>query len=154
MQYLIIVLIVLVAAALVIVPLVRAPRGAAVGDLDEPAPPRERPEEADMPDTTPERTAPPSSAPQPPGETGAEELPQSAPPPSAPARPLGATAGAGRAVADPATEEQILRYREALRARTICGYCSTANPPGSKYCKECGEQLGPDEAESGRGVRA
>ncbi len=186
MQYAIIALIVLVAAALVIVPLVRSPRGAGAGDLDEPAPPHGGAEEEGMapvehagggdrggdigpsepetagyppervvspppavPRTTPERTVPPSSAPQPPGESGAEELPQSAPPPAGPGRPLGARKTG--AVGDAATEEEILRYREALRARTICEYCSTANPPGSKYCKECGELL--EKEEGGRGRR-
>jgi len=188
MQYLIVVLIVLAAAALVIVPLVRAPRGAGAGDLDAPeegnvtgpeteggAPRAGRraddvgpaqPETAGFPPTrrtapppptpvtSPEPSVPPPSAPQPPGEAGAEELPQSAPPPAAPARPLGAPVG-GRPRADAATEDEILRYRDALKARTVCAYCSTANPPGSKYCRECGEQFadaGPGEA-AGRGAR-
>ncbi len=174
MQYAIIALVVLVAAAVVIVPLVRAPRGTAAGDMDElPADekdmsgtpwPGEGPRTGDIgpsdpetagyppdrvaappppePRTTPEPTVPRPSAPQPPGESGAEELPQAAPPPAGPTRPLGGKTGG--AVADAATEEEILRYREALRARTICGYCSTANPPGSKYCKECGELLATD----------
>ncbi len=104
---------------------------------------------APAPVPTPEPTVPRPSAPQPPGESGAEELPQAAPPPAGPARPLGARKPGG-AVGDSATEEEILRYREALRARTICGYCSTANPPGSKYCKECGERLKAEDARQGR----
>ena len=95
----------------------------------------------------------PGSAPAPapvPGETGSEELPQAAPPPAEPPRPLGARgaapAGSPRTAGPAGTptspiEAEILDYREALRAHTVCRFCSTASPPGSKYCKECGEKL-------------
>ena len=137
MQYIIVAILVLAAVALVIVPLVRTPRDAGAGDIDAPEPQRRREDVAEPPvaPAPPEPRHTPEPALQPPGEAGAEELPQAAPPPAAPARPLGA------ASSDPGTEEEILRYREALRARTICPACSTANPPGSKFCKECGEAL-------------
>jgi len=134
MQYIIVAILVVAAVALVILPLVRTPRDAGAGDIDAPEPQRRREEVAPRQPPAPGPALPPSAAPQPPGESGAEELPTEAPPPAAPARPLGAAA-------DPATEQEILRYREALRARTICPACSSANAPGSKFCRECGEGL-------------
>jgi hypothetical protein len=38
-------------------------------------------------------------------------------------------------------EREVLRYREALRAGTLCGRCGAANPPGSAYCADCGKRL-------------
>jgi uncharacterized OB-fold protein len=35
----------------------------------------------------------------------------------------------------------VLRYREALRAGTLCVRCGQANPPGSAYCADCGKRL-------------
>lgn len=135
MQYVIVAILVLAALALVILPLVRAPHGVGAGDIDIPdaQPALEEPAPREQPSPRPAMA--PVSAPLPLGEGGTEELPQAAPPPAAPARPLGA------ASADAATEQEILRFREALRARTICPACSTANPPGSKFCRECGEAL-------------
>jgi len=119
MQYVIVVLIAALAVALVMLPLLRRQRGAAAGDMDAtPLPP------------------PVARAPQPvvagaPGETDAEEMPivASPLPPRRPGTELSAT------------EEDVLRYREALRAHTICQFCSAASPPGSKYCKECGKKI-------------
>ena len=174
MQYLIVALLVVVALAAVIVPLLRGPRGAAVGDLDplprasgvegeqpgagtppgEPQPtefPPDRPlQTPPEPRSTPERTVPPPK-PEPPGEADVEELPISAPPPPGPSRPLGGAAAGGtttlrspglHARAPSPEEESVLRYRESLRAGTVCRVCSAANPPGSKFCMECGEKLG------------
>jgi len=38
-------------------------------------------------------------------------------------------------------EREVLRFREALRAGTVCARCSQANPPGSRYCGDCGRPL-------------
>ncbi|MGH7575123.1 MAG: zinc-ribbon domain-containing protein [Longimicrobiales bacterium] len=38
-------------------------------------------------------------------------------------------------------EEEIARYRTALRARTLCRRCGRANPEGSVFCAECGRRL-------------
>lgn len=48
---------------------------------------------------------------------------------------------AGRGPDDAVLDAHIARYREALRAGTVCENCSVANPPGSRYCSECGRQL-------------
>lgn len=39
-------------------------------------------------------------------------------------------------------EKEIRRYREALRANTVCRRCGAANPAGSRFCAECGRRLG------------
>jgi len=39
-------------------------------------------------------------------------------------------------------ESEILRYRQALRAGTVCVRCGRANPGESRYCAECGRSLG------------
>jgi hypothetical protein len=46
-------------------------------------------------------------------------------------------------------ERDVARYRQALRAGTLCGKCGEANPPGSRFCGDCGADLaGPgDEQE-------
>jgi hypothetical protein len=38
-------------------------------------------------------------------------------------------------------EAEVMRYREALRSGTICTRCSQANPPGSRFCGDCGRAL-------------
>jgi len=38
-------------------------------------------------------------------------------------------------------EADVLRYREALRAGTICTRCAQANPAGSHFCMDCGRKL-------------
>lgn len=141
MQYVIIVLIVAVAVAFVMVPLLRGNRGAAVGDMDTPARRAEDATPASNRAAVPAGEAensgfPPERAPaaQPPGEADAEELPVSAPAPTGAPR----TDAAG---ALSPTEREILRYREARRAGTICQYCNAASPPDSKYCMECGRAL-------------
>ena len=40
-----------------------------------------------------------------------------------------------------ALEDEITRYRAAVRANTLCARCGQANPPASKYCHECGRTL-------------
>ncbi|HEY8484100.1 MAG TPA: hypothetical protein VIL13_05765 [Longimicrobiales bacterium] len=44
---------------------------------------------------------------------------------------------------DAALEAEVARYREALRAGTICRRCRYANPGGSRFCADCGRRLNP-----------
>jgi hypothetical protein len=44
-------------------------------------------------------------------------------------------------------EAEVVRFRAALRAGTVCARCTTANPAGSRFCSECGEELVEDTAE-------
>lgn len=44
-------------------------------------------------------------------------------------------------------EQQIERYRTALRADTLCGKCGQANPAASRYCYDCGRPLAVADAE-------
>jgi hypothetical protein len=37
---------------------------------------------------------------------------------------------------------EVGRYREALRAGSVCRRCAQANPPGSRFCAGCGRPLG------------
>lgn len=50
-------------------------------------------------------------------------------------------ADAGVPVVSDAIEVEILRYRAAVRAGTVCRKCGQANPDGSVYCYECGGRL-------------
>jgi hypothetical protein len=38
-------------------------------------------------------------------------------------------------------EAEVLRYRAALRAGTLCRKCGQANPAASAFCFECGARL-------------
>jgi ribosomal protein L40E len=74
--------------------------------------------------------------------------PSSPPTPAAAERapvPVGAVseaaAQAGESGSDAALEAEIARYREAVRAGTVCRRCGEANPPDAKFCKECGKPL-------------
>ena len=37
--------------------------------------------------------------------------------------------------------QEVDRYRAAIKARTLCERCLTANPTKSSYCSECGSAL-------------
>jgi hypothetical protein len=50
-------------------------------------------------------------------------------------------AGRERYTDQAAFEADLRRYREALREGTLCEPCKTANPPGSRFCGECGRPL-------------
>lgn len=41
-----------------------------------------------------------------------------------------------------ALDADVERYRQALAGGTVCAGCRFANPPGSRYCAECGRPLG------------
>ena len=47
------------------------------------------------------------------------------------------------AVGSPEVEREVMRYREAVRAGTVCGRCRAANRAGSRFCSDCGQQLTP-----------
>ena len=45
------------------------------------------------------------------------------------------------AIGSPELERQILQYRDALRAGTVCPRCTAANPAGSRFCAQCGKPI-------------
>ena len=49
--------------------------------------------------------------------------------------------GRERFAEESALDEEVLRYREALDANTVCPSCRAANPPESAFCGECGREL-------------
>ena len=51
------------------------------------------------------------------------------------------------AMRDATVEEDIARYRAALRADTVCARCGQANPGDARYCYECGRTLPRMDAE-------
>lgn len=51
------------------------------------------------------------------------------------------TAGAPAEFDEAWLDGEVERYREAVRAGTVCGRCRFANPPGSRYCADCGTRL-------------
>jgi hypothetical protein len=57
------------------------------------------------------------------------------------ARAARATGDAAAVPDDELIEAEIARYREALRAGTVCEHCTFANPPGSRFCADCGRRL-------------
>jgi hypothetical protein len=50
------------------------------------------------------------------------------------------------AAKDRALAAEVARYRTALRAGTVCKRCKEANPPGSRFCADCGRALAPNAA--------
>lgn len=42
---------------------------------------------------------------------------------------------------DDALDAEVARYREAIRAGSLCDRCRQANPRGSCFCAECGARL-------------
>lgn len=38
-------------------------------------------------------------------------------------------------------EAEVLRYRESLRAGTVCTRCGMANATASRFCSQCGSPL-------------
>ena len=55
---------------------------------------------------------------------------------------------------DESVEDEIARYRTAVRAETLCTRCGQANPAGSKYCYECGRSLPAVDAQEFDGTDA
>jgi hypothetical protein len=42
---------------------------------------------------------------------------------------------------DEEIKQEVERYRKAIKAKTLCERCLTANAPKSNYCMECGRPL-------------
>ncbi|MCI0437286.1 MAG: zinc ribbon domain-containing protein [Gemmatimonadetes bacterium] len=59
------------------------------------------------------------------------------------AEPTDSAADGDRVGALAAIEAEIARYRDALSAGTLCRRCGQANPPGSRFCCDCGRSLTP-----------
>ena len=55
-------------------------------------------------------------------------------------------------VAVDSVEDEVARYRVALRANTLCGRCGQANPADAKFCYECGRRLPVLDAEEFEGT--
>ena len=50
--------------------------------------------------------------------------------------------GSWPAFSEDALNEQVARYRDAIRRGTLCDRCLNGNPPGSQFCSDCGRRLG------------
>lgn len=53
----------------------------------------------------------------------------------------GKAAGQKPALSDEQIDQEVARYRKAIRNHTLCERCLTANPVGSRYCADCGRVL-------------
>lgn len=121
MEMLVIATVVLVAFAAVLVPLFRRRPG--VGD------------EREFENIPPADTAVSPTAPGGAADPTAHDAPYV---PRAGAAEANTQAGA--VPADP-LEGEVMRYREAVRAGTVCRKCGQASPADSNYCFECGASL-------------
>jgi hypothetical protein len=45
------------------------------------------------------------------------------------------------AASDESLNQQVERYRDAIKRGTLCERCLAANPGGSRYCADCGKTL-------------
>lgn len=50
--------------------------------------------------------------------------------------------GRERYASTDALDADVQRYREALREGTVCEHCREPNAAGSRFCAECGRELG------------
>ncbi|MGD8276579.1 MAG: zinc ribbon domain-containing protein [Gemmatimonadota bacterium] len=57
------------------------------------------------------------------------------------ARPDAADPAEAASDTEPGLRAEVDRYREALRAGTLCDRCGQANAAGSRFCAECGRPL-------------
>jgi hypothetical protein len=48
----------------------------------------------------------------------------------------------GERLSEEALNEQVARYRTAIKKGTLCERCLAANSAGSRYCSDCGAALG------------
>jgi ribosomal protein L40E len=162
MEMIIIAVVAVVAFAAVLVPLFRRGAGAS-SDASEFGSPADRP----APRPKSKAKSRPSSQEARPArgadpEGGAGIVPPMAAGPATPVAPTGATAPDAPAEPivrdaqaqiqdtagpDDALERDVARYRAALRAGTICRKCGEANPPGSRFCADCGSDLPVDDAQ-------
>jgi ribosomal protein L40E len=167
MEMVVIAVVAVVAFAAVLVPLFRRGAGASAdaSEFDSPASqPAPKPKPKSKPNATAKAVpgaARPGHAVDP--DAGAGIVPPMASGPATPVAPTGATAPdvpaeptvpdaqaqsrqAAPAPGDP-VEAEVARYREALRAGTICRKCGEANPPGSRFCADCGADLPVEDAD-------
>jgi hypothetical protein len=75
------------------------------------------------------------------GELAAEALEAMRLEEAAAATPTTSDAGTAASAARDAIEEEIARYRAALKAGTACPECRQVNEPGSRFCANCGFSL-------------
>lgn len=52
---------------------------------------------------------------------------------------------------DDSLQDELALYRAALRAGTVCDRCLQPNPEGSRFCSQCGRQLGKEPVLFGEG---
>jgi hypothetical protein len=71
----------------------------------------------------------------------------SAPPPPSATDPAAAVAVPVGRPGDAAVEGEIARYRQAISGGTLCRRCGEANPPGSRFCRDCGKPLTANDAQ-------
>jgi hypothetical protein len=147
MEIVIIAIVAVAAFAAVLYPLLRRRRGVTddAAEFDEPRAPVTR---ADADHAGRARRAHREPAADP--ATGLGVIPPMAAGPATPVAPGGTTTPrpVGYDSHDspvPASEDRIeaevARYREALRAGTICRKCGEANSPESRFCADCGAAL-------------
>ncbi|MBX6363145.1 MAG: hypothetical protein IRZ00_04695 [Gemmatimonadetes bacterium] len=150
-----IVIVAAAAVAAVFYPLVTGRGSAAPGDLDppeygtgsqHPEPSLEAPRPADPAPTAGVPASAPGDASSARPSPAVSDAPaatavEAAADPGAPVVAAPRDAPRNRAAVDDELEAEVLRYREALRAGTVCDYCRQANPPGSRFCFECGQPL-------------
>jgi hypothetical protein len=125
-EILVMILVAAAGVAAVLYPLVFRDRASGRGDLDEPSA------------SAVEDRGAPEAAPRAEEEEVAAASPPVASPPVARAPECAPreASGTGGGI-----EGEVTRYRQALRAGTVCGACHQANPPGSRFCSECGKLL-------------
>lgn len=70
-----------------------------------------------------------------------ENIPESVPQRPAPSQAAPSQTAPSEDVAADELEQEVQRYRAAVRADTVCGKCGQANPADSAFCFECGERL-------------
>jgi hypothetical protein len=166
MEMFVIAIVAVIAFAAVLYPLMKRRDGAA-DDHDEfdgpaaPAPPATRaPKPVRAEKRAPRRVEPPADVARPEVDVEAGEgvVPPMAAGPATPVAPVGLTPEQAPEQASEQApektprprsaspggsglEDEVARYRAALRAGTICRKCGEANPPESRFCADCGGPL-------------
>jgi hypothetical protein len=162
MEMFVIALVAIIAFAFVLMPLLRRDAGGGRHDADEFGESEAEPppvHEADpvtgagvVPPLAVGPASPVAPAAPTPGPADRPDAPAVPPPspaggPDAPAEPTvrdgqaASAAAASPGSGDDELERDVRRYRDALRAGTICRKCGEANTPDSMYCAECGARL-------------
>lgn len=58
-----------------------------------------------------------------------------------------AAAAAADVALDDELENEVARYREAIKAGTLCSRCGEANPVDARFCRDCGKALPASDAQ-------